>query len=167
MSKLELVRHLYEYNDWANGKLLAAARGVPAAELAAGRAVSWGNCLTGFGHIAAAQVNWLERWQTGANEVSTTDLQDGLVSLDEVHDALKRSHASLRDFVGALTDERLDSPLPYRDSTGRTADRPLWQLMTHVANHGSYHRGELAAALTGLGHSPGDLDFLFWEVGLR
>ena len=33
-------------------------------------------------------------------------------------------------------------------------------MMLHVANHGTQHRSEVAAMLTGFGHSPGDLDVL-------
>ena len=36
---------------------------------------------------------------------------------------------------------------------------PLWRAMLHQANHQTYHRGEVAAVLTHLGASPGELDF--------
>ncbi|HYU21327.1 MAG TPA: DinB family protein [Chloroflexota bacterium] len=39
---------------------------------------------------------------------------------------------------------------------------PLWQMMLHVANHGTQHRSEVAALLTGFGQSPGDLDLLVY-----
>ena len=73
------------------------------------------------------------------------------------------SHGGLREFVSDLTDERLEALQEFRDSAGNREARLLWQLMTHVANHGTYHRGEIAMMLTGVGHSPGDLDFSFWE----
>jgi uncharacterized damage-inducible protein DinB len=37
--------------------------------------------------------------------------------------------------------------------------------MLHVGNHGSYHRAETAMALTAMGHDPGDLDYLYFEMG--
>ena len=45
------------------------------------------------------------------------------------------------------------------DANGTPRERVLWHLLYHVVNHGSYHRGECAAALTALGRSPGELDF--------
>ncbi len=38
----------------------------------------------------------------------------------------------------------------------------LWQLMLHLINHGTQHRSEAAALLTGYGQSPGDLDLILY-----
>lgn len=161
MSKLELITHLYEYNEWANGRLLDTASGIPEADLASAKGASFESILGSFGHLAAAQINWLERWLTGSNRVSGVELGK-MPDLSTVRAAFLASHIGLRDFVAGLTEQRLDADLEFRDSAGDRATRPLWQLMTHVANHGTYHRGEISMMLSALGHSPGDLDFLYW-----
>ncbi len=162
MSKLNLITHLYEYNEWANDHLLEVASGLSADELSAPRGASFGSILDSFAHIAAAHVNWLERWATGSNRIPTLQLQK-MPDLSAVRASFRASHDGLRMLVSDLTDERLEAPLVFRDSAGEDRAMPLWQQMTHVSNHGTYHRGEIAMMLTVAGHSPGDLDLLYWE----
>ena len=161
MSKLELVTHLYEYNEWANDRLLGVASGLSADELSTGRGASFGSILDSFVHVVRAQVFWLQRWKAGDAPGQTLG-DEAEISLAIVRAAFDESHAGMRQFVDGLTGEQLEGPLNYRDRRGEWS-RPLWQLMTHVANHGTYHRGEIAMMLTGVDHSPGDLDFSFWE----
>jgi uncharacterized damage-inducible protein DinB len=163
MSKLELIRDFYDYNEWANRRLLKVAAGLGDDNVVYSPGASLASVVKTMAHVAAAQINWLERWQGGVNRVSTVELASAM-GLDDVRAAFDRSHDGLRKYIASLTDADLDYTLTYQDSRGASNERPLWQLITHVANHGTYHRGEAAAELTALGHSPGDLDFVFWEI---
>lgn len=164
MGKLELLRAFYDYNEYANNRLLGTCEALSPQQLGAPAGASWGSIETSLAHIVAAQVNWLSRWTTGSNSRSTMEVQK-VTGLDNLRRAFDESHAGLREFTAALTEERLDAPLVFKDSSGNAFERVLWQLMLHVANHGSYHRGEVAMALTALGHDPGDLDYVYFEMG--
>ena len=74
MSKLELVTHFYEYNEWANDRLLDVASGLSGDELGTGRGASFGSILSSFAHIAAGQIVWLERWVGGENATPLLEL---------------------------------------------------------------------------------------------
>jgi uncharacterized damage-inducible protein DinB len=161
MASVEQIRALYAYNEWANNHLVKVSSRASPAELAAPRGASFESILISLAHIAAAQINWLERWTTGRNTMPTLELQK-MPDLGTVRASFLASHAGLRDFLAGLGDERLAVPLVFRDSSGSEFNRPLWQLMLHVANHGTYHRGEIALMLSEFGHSPGDLDFIYW-----
>ena len=163
MSKLELIRHLYAYNEWANVHLLDVAGELDEKQLGGAQGASFESILGNMAHLAAAQINWLERWQGGVNKRSTVEMGESMKSLADLRDVFAGSHADLLGYVRGLAEVDVEGELAYRDSRGAEAVRPLWQLMTHVANHGTFHRGEGAMALTALGHSPGDLDFLYWE----
>ncbi len=164
MSKLELIQPLYEYNEWANGKVLEAASGLGAEDFSHSRGASFGSIEGTLAHVMAGQVVWLERWMRGANRRSLMELQS-LRGFEAIRGALAESHRGLRDFAASLTEERLDEVLAYTDSRGQAHERVLWQLMLHVANHGTQHRSEAAMVLTDMGRSPGEIDYVFFEIG--
>ena len=85
----------------------------------------------------------------------------GLPALEK---EFERSHDGLRDFVGSLTEKRLHAVLAYRDSGGSQYERVMWQLMTHVANHGTHHRAEIAMAMAALAKPMRELDYVFFEI---
>jgi uncharacterized damage-inducible protein DinB len=163
MSKLELLRAFYEYNEYANNRLLESASKLSEADFSRELTVSFGSIEGNLAHIVAGQVVWLERWRTGSNSRSLEEAQ-ALRGLDAVREAFNRSHLDLNEFMNGLTDERLNSVLAYTDSRGDPYKRELWKLVLHVGNHGSYHRGETAIALTGIGHNPGNLDYSYFEL---
>jgi len=162
VTSLEIIRGLYDYNAWANTHLLAAAGTLDSDAFAQDLGTSYGSVELNLAHIVAGQVIWLSRWNTGGNPRSVVE-QGDMHGYDAVKDAFEASHAELAEFVTGLTEERLAADLHFTNSTGETYDRPLWQLMVHLANHGTHHRAETSMALTGFGHPPRELDYSYFE----
>jgi uncharacterized damage-inducible protein DinB len=68
----------------------------------------------------------------------------------------------------ALDDGALGEAVQFRRLSGELSD-PIarWHMVMQMVTHGAQHRSEAAAVLTAYGESPGDLDFLFFILGLR
>jgi uncharacterized damage-inducible protein DinB len=163
VSKLELIRALYDYNEWANNHVLAAAVRLTDDEFARKQGASFESVEGNLAHILGAQIIWLQRWTGGANPQPIAKVQSTR-GLPTIHDAFERSHAELQSFIASLTDERLEQVFAYRDSAGNPYERPLWQLTAHVVNHGTHHRAETAMAMGLLGKPIRELDYSFFEL---
>ena len=163
MSKLELVRAYYEYNEYANNRLLDFAAKLSEEDFSRKQGASFDSVEGNLAHIFAGQTVWLDRWRGASNRRPLEEVQS-IRGLQKIREAFDTSHAELREFIDGLTDAQLDAVLAYQDSRGTPYKRVLWQLMLHVGNHGTYHRAETAMALTAMGHNPGDLDYSKLEI---
>ncbi len=67
-------------------------------------------------------------------------------------------HERLRLWAERLDDTAVVAPFTWTDSKGRTWTMPLWQVILHVVNHGTHHRGQVAGFLRAMGHEPPGLD---------
>jgi uncharacterized damage-inducible protein DinB len=162
MSWVEHARTLIAYNEWANQKVLEAAAGLSEEEL--GRQVSGSHESVRMTllHIVRVQTWWLSVLN-GKPDTSSPPEGWERMPFEEVGRWFARSHDDLRAYAAGLTEERLKTQVSAFHPGERKEYRwPSWQLLSHLLNHGSHHRAEAGLMLASLGHTPGDLDFIYF-----
>jgi uncharacterized damage-inducible protein DinB len=143
-------RSLFRYTRWANSRVLTAMQAVDAAP---DRAVEL------FSHLLRAQNLWFGR-------VEGTDHANVALWVDEALAACaERAEASARRWRTVL-DERaahdLDQPIAYTNSKGTSFETPLRDLLSHVVNHGTHHRAQVALVLREADIVPPPTDYIFF-----
>jgi len=139
----EYLQQLYDYHYWANHRILTAAEGLTEEQLHRQQGHSWGNIHGVLLHMMNAEWIWLQRWK-GESPKAFFGPEDfpTLAALRERWDELE---AEMRAFVADQTPQSLEREVTYTTTLGKTYCLLLWQMMVHVPNHGTHHRGELAA----------------------
>jgi uncharacterized damage-inducible protein DinB len=150
---------LVRYHAWANDQLLATAAGLTDEELHRPATHDRGSAFETIRHLV--DVNWSWREFCVGNDVGETYVWDHGNTLDDIqqlHAFTLEEDARLRDYVATMDETALGEQLVMSENHDDTI--PRWVILTHVVNHGTQHRSELARYFTVCGHSPGDLDLL-------
>jgi uncharacterized damage-inducible protein DinB len=137
------IRQAYDYNYWANHRYFAVAEGLTGEQLHKMQGHSWGDVHAMFVHMMSSEWVWLQRWH-GTSPKAHLNKED-FPALASVKERAGRIEAEMRAFIEAQTGETLQSVITYSNFSGETFHVPLWQMLMHVANHATHHRGELAA----------------------
>lgn len=152
------IQLIYDYNYWANNRILAASKNVTQEEFAASASFPYGGLRGTLLHILDAEWGWRMFLQN--NDWSAPDLDEaGFPILAAFQERWKKEEHEMRVYLASLRDEDLIAHRHYQTETGEPRDRILWHCLLHVVNHGTQHRSEAAAILTNYDASPGDLDF--------
>ena len=61
---------------------------------------------------------------------------------------------NLRAFVDRLGDGGVSRIVEYRLLSGQAGASPMWQMVQHLVNHASYHRGQITTMLRQIGAEP-------------
>jgi uncharacterized damage-inducible protein DinB len=149
---------LYNYNYWANKQILAAAKNVSQEQLVAPAAYDLGTLRRTLLHTLDTEYGWRVLCQHATSTPVMTE--EEFPTLDALEQRWREDERAMRDYLASLTDADLAGLIGYTLDNGERRERVLWHCLVHVVNHGTQHRSEAAAILTGYGHSPGDLDFL-------
>jgi uncharacterized damage-inducible protein DinB len=152
----DAIRTLYAYDRWATARLLDAAAQLGAGDLVAPAPGEQRSVRDSLVHKIAAERRWLSWWD---GSLAPAEAQRLTLDPDDFPDvaSVRAAWQELADRMPTFTAGLTDGELARELSTGSWA-APLWQLMLHVATHGTQHRAEIAALLTALGHAPGELD---------
>ena len=134
---------LYYYNYWANHRYIAVAEGLADEQLHRKQGHSWDSVHAVLVHMLSSEWVWLQRWNGSSPKAHLS--VDDFPTLASVREHWSQLEAEMRAFIAAQTEESLQSVIPYSNFSGERFDVPLWQMLMHVANHETHHRGELAA----------------------
>jgi uncharacterized damage-inducible protein DinB len=158
---------LFDYNYWANGRILGAAEGLTDEQYTADVAgLSHGSIRVTLVHTLTAEQLWRQRCLEGVSPTALLREAD-YPTLEALWALWTEEEAAMRAGLARLTDERLAGRLAYRTTGGAPMEDTLWQLLAHLVNHGTQHRAEAAVALTAFGHSPGDVDLIVYLRGIQ
>lgn len=162
---IQNIRFMFEYNFWANGKILAAASKVSQEQFLAPANFPFGGLRGTLVHIVDAERLWRDLFEKG---LVTPDLNpEDFPTFKSLETEFHEEEKALRAYLNGLTEEEMERRLKYTTDQGITRDRERWHGFFHLINHGTQHRSEAAAILTSLNASPGDIDFTMFlnELG--
>ena len=157
---IELIRNLYQYNAWANTRILDTAALLSSERLHADASANFGSVQGTLVHIMSAQWIFLMRWQ-GTSPSAMFDPQT-FPDLDTLRARWDQIERETQDFVAGCTEAALARIIAYRNFQDEQWAYPLWQQMVDQVNHATQHRSEVALILSQWGYSPGWLDLLYF-----
>jgi uncharacterized damage-inducible protein DinB len=156
---LAYLQTLLDYHYWARDIVLDAVTELPHEQFTKPVESSFRSVRDTVAHIYAADWIWYMRW---IGEAPTS-----LIAYDQFSDATsirkawKDLESNVRQLVNDLGEDGINKAFDYRLLSGAPDTAPFWQMLVHVVNHGSYHRGQVTTLMRQLGaHPPKPTDMI-------
>ena len=143
-------RHL-QFNVWANQKVVDMLANVDESMLEKEVISSFPTIKLTLLHIWDAQQLWLTRMKGGETPIwPSTEFKGGKKELLE---GLVQSAKDLADHIATRDQAFLDSKLTYRNMKLIEYTNGVEEILFHVVNHGTFHRGQFVTMMRELGYS--------------
>jgi uncharacterized damage-inducible protein DinB len=143
--KPEQMRELLTFNRWADQRLLEAVSALTPDQFTKNLHSSFPSVRDTLVHIAGVEWVWLERAQSRSPErIPDTQAIPDIGALraywNDVWD-------KWQEYSKKLTQEQLDEFVAYKTFSFGPGRDPRWQMLQHMVNHGTYHRGQVTTML--------------------
>jgi uncharacterized damage-inducible protein DinB len=157
-------RQLAQYNAWANWRVYEACAQLSDAERKAARPCFFGSIHRTLNHILVGDRLWLSRLTAGERDIASLD-QELYSDFTELRAARVREDERLIGIMDRYDEAEMAGFLGYRSMDGEAKRMPLVQVLGHIFNHQTHHRGQVHALLSGTPVAPPSLDLisLTWE----
>jgi uncharacterized damage-inducible protein DinB len=155
MTPSDLQLHI-RYSNWASQVLMDAVRVLPPDELERSTGISHTSILGTMAHLHFADWIWYTRVAEPLPKPAET-----MAALESEWPVLQ---AKWEAFVDALTPEALSRAIPYRSIRGYDAVANVEQIVMHLVNHGTLHRGQVMGMIRQCGVVPPGTDLIHYYM---
>lgn len=154
----EDLRTLFAYDAWANRRMLEACGALSPEQFTRDLGSSFRSVRDTLAHIMGAQWIWLERFR-GRSPAALPDGEQ-YIDLATLRARWAQFESELLSYINGLSAADLERSFDYRDLKGNSYTNVLWQTLQHLANHGTYHRGQVTTMFRQLGAKPIGTDMI-------
>jgi uncharacterized damage-inducible protein DinB len=153
---------LYDFNRWANERIVASCGRLSDDQYVAEPCPGWSSVRSTLVHVALVEVGWLG---TLAGEVfeGPFPTEADVPTLDDAVSRLDRADRLIRGLLPQMTPEVLATPRVLSRG-GRNVKLAPWVVLRHVVNHSTYHRGQISSKLGRFGIEAPSIDLFFWAL---
>jgi uncharacterized damage-inducible protein DinB len=154
---MEFLRTGLEYTAWAAGRLIDAVSPLSPEQLNRDFATADKSVLGTLVHNFGVDRAWLKFLTVGLAEPLVEESEK---NLDFLRGAWPAVFDGWRAYLARFDDAT--TAVGGRGRKGNEFNAPLWQVVLHLVNHGTHHRGQISGFLRALGTTPPPLDFLYF-----
>jgi uncharacterized damage-inducible protein DinB len=158
------LQSFFAYNEWANARLLAATADLSHEQFTRDLQSSFRSIRDTFSHIVSVEWVWLRRWK-GESPSAAPDWATS-PSRETLRNKLREVETERSAFLASLSDSDLMQPITYRNLKGEEWRYLLGDLLLHLVNHSTYHRGQITTMLRQVGVTPPSTDLLIFKGAL-
>lgn len=157
----ELLKQLASYNVWASQRLFEQIRLLPEEKQKAELPSSFKSIYQTVLHMLDAESIWWQRIKLQEKISRPSENFNG--SMEDAMKALLNQSKSWDAWVSAASELSIDHVFQYYTTKKELVKLPVYQVLLHVFNHGTYHRGQLVNMLRQLGvEGIKPTDFVVW-----
>jgi uncharacterized damage-inducible protein DinB len=152
------------YSGWASRKLIEAAANLTPEERTRPMNVSHESLQKTLTHIYFADSAWYTRTVDPSRPVPSPKDSPSMEALTTEWGSLQEKWEA---WANSLTDSDLERVAEYKQRDGTPFETPVWQIVLHLVNHATLHRGQVMAMLRQLGAKPPATDLIFYYRELK
>jgi uncharacterized damage-inducible protein DinB len=145
---MKSIQKMFEHMHWANKRIL---EGITSPRCDHQQVIRF------FAHILQSEQIWLTRLQ-GKDSSHLSLWPD--IDLSVCDGLVQQNNENYTAYLNHLTGDGIDDVISYRNQTGKEYKTSIRDILTHVALHGQYHRGQLNSLLRIDGYEPVNVDFI-------
>ena len=148
----DVLPTLVDYHYWARDRLFAAVETLTDDQLRRPLGNSFPSIFDTMAHLCGADWIWRSRWE-GESPMALPK-PETWDDLARIREAWMDEERRIRAIVNRLGPDGILRPIEYTGWDGRRQAQPFWQMLQHLVNHGSYHRGQVTTMLRQMGAPP-------------
>jgi uncharacterized damage-inducible protein DinB len=158
VSQSETLLSQLQYHRWATNRVLTEVQQLASERLVRDLHGSFASVYDTVVHLYQSDVVWLERLEERPNGKREDYSSPGCMY--DLSDMWLAVIDRMIAFASGFSEGDWERKIAYKSMAGVAYESPIWQIVVHVVNHGTHHRGQVTSMMRQLGEKPVNLDLI-------